>query len=81
MNTGATSIIKALDLNSRMSGSSPVVRKIILEKFLWARQNTAERVVVTVANVNVNVTTYFMYDKETNLICEDVVVESRPSIG
>lgn len=80
MSTGATSIVAALVLNEQNMGTNPVIRRIILERFLWARQNAAQRVSEKSTQDKINVTTYLSYDSNTKLICEDVVVESRPRI-
>lgn len=79
--TGTTTIMRALAINDKADGTHPIIRRIILERFLWARQHTAERVIEKTTQDKILLTTYMMYDKDTNLICEDVVVESRPSLG
>lgn len=53
---------------------------MILERFLAARQSTAEKVVEKSTQDKINITSHLAYDNETNLLCEDIVVESRPSL-
>ncbi len=61
------------------AGLHPMIRKIILEQFLKARQQTATRVMETdvIRDAQISVTTYHSFDKDSNMICEDVVVASR----
>ena len=78
---GSTTILRQLSLNDKNAGPPAIIRRIILERFLWVRQNTAEKVTERLSGNHINVTTYMNYDAETNLICEDVFVESRPAIA
>jgi hypothetical protein len=79
---GSTTIMRALAVNDKLTpGTNPIVRRIILERFLWVRQHTAERVSEKWTANHVNITTMTNFDTEANLICEDVFVESRPALG
>lgn len=51
----------------------------ILKSFLDARQGMAEQVMEKSTEPHINVTTYHQHDAEGNLLCEDIVVESRVS--
>jgi hypothetical protein len=78
---GSTTILRQLStIDVERHGSPAIVRRIILERFLWVRQNTAEKVTERLNNNQINITTYMNYDAETNLICEDVFVESRAEV-
>ncbi len=52
----------------------------ILSSFLAVRQNVAEQVMEKTTEPLINVTTYHTHDAEGNMICEDVVVESRSHV-
>lgn len=52
----------------------------ILSSFLAVRQGTAEQVMEKTVEPLINVSTYHQYDAVGNMLCEDVVVESRPSL-
>lgn len=78
---GSTTIMRQLSSVDLLNvGLPPAVRRNILERFLWVRQHTSEKVTERCASNAINVTTYMNYDTETNLICEDVFVESRSAI-
>lgn len=62
-------------------GTHPLQRIEILKRFLWVRQNTSHQVIENDSTQWCKVQTYFMRDAEGNLLCEDVFVESRPSIS
>lgn len=51
----------------------------ILKSFLDVRQNTKRSVIEKTTEPQINVTTYHQHDGEGNLLCEDVVVETRIS--
>lgn len=71
-----TQILRKL-IVEHSDGMHPVIRRIIFENFLKVRRATVNRPVETVQHPHINVTTYMSYDAEGNMICEDVVVESR----
>lgn len=71
-----TQVVRAL-IVQHSDGMHPVIRRIILEHFLKARQQTIERPVETVQHPHINVTTYLSFNSEGMMICEDVVVEAR----
>ena len=63
---------------STPSTANDIIRRIILERFVKARRDTFERLHEAQVLEQVNVNTYLAYDSNGNVLCEDVVIESRP---
>lgn len=56
----------------------PTTKVRILSSFLAVRQNVPEQVTERTTEPLINVTTYRTLSSTGELLCEDVVVESRP---
>jgi len=56
----------------------PTIEVKILKAFISARQGVSTQLMEENNGREIQVKTYHQHDAEGNLLCEDVVVESRP---